>query len=184
MPRNEPARDLVRRPPSSRALTAGEFRELAQVPPATEWFANIDNANTRRAYRNDLKEFMSFVGIAAPDELRLITRAHILAWRKDLEHRKLAGSTVRRKLARPSPRSLSTCATRTQCRRTRSRASSGRRSKATRARRRRGRMSVTRVMRLERVCATLSVQAYPRSRIHATFRMTVRTKVSSDLIHM
>jgi len=69
------------------------------VPPATEWFANIDNPNTRRAYRNDLQEFMAFVGITAPDELRLITRAHMLAWRKDLERRALAGSTIRRKLA-------------------------------------------------------------------------------------
>jgi len=84
---------------SSRALTAPEFHELAQVPPATEWFANIDSPNTRRAYRNDLKEFMAFIGIAAPDELRLVTRAHVLAWRKNLERRELAGATVRRKLA-------------------------------------------------------------------------------------
>jgi len=95
-----PARVSVPSPaPISRALTAPEFHELAQVPPATEWFANIDNANTRRAYRNDLQEFMTFVGIAAPDELRLVTRAHILAWRKDLERRELAGSSIRRKLA-------------------------------------------------------------------------------------
>jgi hypothetical protein len=84
---------------SSRTLTAPEFHELAQVPPAAEWFANIDNLNTRRAYRNDLQEFMTFVGIAAPAELRLVTRAHVLAWRKDLERRELAGATVRRKLA-------------------------------------------------------------------------------------
>jgi integrase/recombinase XerD len=83
----------------SRILTAPEFRELAQVPPAAEWFANIDNPNTRRAYHNDLKEFMTFVGIATPAELRLVTRAHVLAWRKDLERRELAGATVRRKLA-------------------------------------------------------------------------------------
>ena len=69
-----------------RPLTAPEFHQLAQVPPATEWFANIDNPNTRRAYRNDLEEFMAFVGISSPEELRLITRAHVLAWRKDLEH--------------------------------------------------------------------------------------------------
>lgn len=84
---------------SSRALTAPEFHELAQVPPATEWFVNLDNANTRRAYRNDLREFMAFVGISAPGKLRLVTRAHILAWRADLERRQLAGSSVRRKLA-------------------------------------------------------------------------------------
>jgi integrase/recombinase XerD len=84
---------------SSRTLTAPEFHQLAQVPPAAEWFANIDNPNTRRAYKNDLQEFMTFIGIAAPAELRLVSRAHILAWRKDLERRELAGSTVRRKLA-------------------------------------------------------------------------------------
>lgn len=93
------AKSLAVRPSSPRALTQPEFHELAQVPPATEWFANLDNANTRRAYRNDLQEFMGFVGITAPDELRLVTRAHVLAWRKDLERRELAGSSVRRKLA-------------------------------------------------------------------------------------
>jgi integrase/recombinase XerD len=86
-------------PAPSRTLTAPEFHQLAQVPPATEWFANLDNPNTRRAYRNDLKEFMTFVGIASPEELRLVTRAHVLAWRKDLERRELTGGTIRRKLA-------------------------------------------------------------------------------------
>jgi integrase/recombinase XerD len=83
----------------SRIFTAPEFRERAQVPPAAEWFANIDNPNTRRAYHNDLQEFMTFVDIAKLAELRLVTRSHVLAWRKDLERRELAGATVRRKLA-------------------------------------------------------------------------------------
>jgi site-specific recombinase XerD len=86
-------------PASNRILTAPEFHQLAQVPSAAEWFANIDNPNTRRAYRNDLEEFMTFVGISSPEELRLVTRAHVLAWRKDLERRELAGCTIRRKLA-------------------------------------------------------------------------------------
>ena len=86
-------------PAPSRTLTAPEFHQLGKVPPATEWFANIDNLNTRRAYRSDLEEFMTFVGIASPEELRLVTRAHVLAWRKDLEGRELTGGTIRRKLA-------------------------------------------------------------------------------------
>ena len=32
-----------------RALTSAEFSELSDVPPETEWFANIDNPHTRRA---------------------------------------------------------------------------------------------------------------------------------------
>lgn len=90
---------LIGTPTGGRALTAPEFHQLSQVPPETEWFANIDNPNTRRAYRNDLRELMGFLGISSPDELRLVTRAHVLAWRKDLERRELAGSTIRRKLA-------------------------------------------------------------------------------------
>ena len=95
----EKAHDLVPTPASSRTLTAPEFHQLAQVPTPAEWFANIDNPNTRRAYQKDLQEFMGFVGITRPEEFRLVSRAHVLAWRQDLERRQLAGSTLRRKLA-------------------------------------------------------------------------------------
>jgi site-specific recombinase XerD len=86
-------------PAPNRTLTAPEFYQLGKMPPATEWFANINNPNTRRAYRGDLQEFMTFVRISSPEEVRLVTRAHVLAWRKNLEHRKLTGGTIRRKLA-------------------------------------------------------------------------------------
>lgn len=82
-----------------RALTSAEFSQLADVPPETEWFANIDNSHTRRAYRNDLKEFMVFARIRRPEDLRLITRAHVIAWRKDLDARHLAPGSVRRKMS-------------------------------------------------------------------------------------
>jgi integrase/recombinase XerD len=82
-----------------RALTSAELSELADVPPETEWFANIDNPHTRRAYRHDLKEFMAFAGIRTPAELRLITRAHVIAWRKDLDARELAARSIRRKMS-------------------------------------------------------------------------------------
>lgn len=39
---------------SERRLTAVEFQQLAAVPAAVEWFANIDNPRTRRAYQDDL----------------------------------------------------------------------------------------------------------------------------------
>jgi hypothetical protein len=34
-----------------------------------------------------------------PAELRTVTRAHVIAWRKDLEKRELAPSSIRRKLS-------------------------------------------------------------------------------------
>ena len=82
-----------------RRLTAVEFQTLAQVPAAVEWFANLDNPRTRRAYQNDLEDFCGFVGLASADEFRVVTRSHVLAWRAQLEHRGLAGATIRRKLA-------------------------------------------------------------------------------------
>lgn len=83
----------------ARRLSAIEFQGLASVPPETEWFANIDNPQTRRAYRRDILEFMAFIGITTSPEFRVVTRSHVIAWRKDLEDRQLAGSSVRRKLA-------------------------------------------------------------------------------------
>ena len=88
----------------SRLLTAEQLQGLAEVPPEVEWLANILNKHTRRAYRNDVKDFMRFTGIERPEEFRNVTRSHIIAWRKTFETRgkdgrPLAASTVRRKLS-------------------------------------------------------------------------------------
>ena len=85
--------------PGSRLLTAAEFHRLADVPPEVEWFANISNAHTRRAYENAVRDFMGFAGIGRPEEFRSVTRAHIIAWRDELAHRGLGGSTIRHRLA-------------------------------------------------------------------------------------
>ncbi len=69
------------------------------MPPEAEWFANIENKNTRKAYRIDVEDFISFTGIKQPDELRKVTRAHVIAYRKSLEARELQPATIRRKLA-------------------------------------------------------------------------------------
>ena len=90
---------VLRVEPGQRLLSASEFQRLADVPPEAQWFANLDSAQTRRAYQNDLKAFMAFTGVKQPEEFRTVTRGHVLAWRADLESQGLAGSTIRRKLA-------------------------------------------------------------------------------------
>lgn len=84
---------------SNRALTAKEFQGLADVPPEVEWFANLGNKATRRAYENALKDFMNFTGIQNPEEFRIVTRAHIIAWRDDLLSRSLSSMSIRHRLA-------------------------------------------------------------------------------------
>ena len=37
---------------NGRLLTAAEFHRLADVPPEVEWFANLSDSSTRRAYEN------------------------------------------------------------------------------------------------------------------------------------
>ena len=84
---------------SDRRLTRTEFHQLSEVPPEAEWFANITNPNTKRAYRNDVGGFMEFTGIQKPEEFRKVTRAHVIAWRDQLIQKQLAPATIRRKLS-------------------------------------------------------------------------------------
>jgi integrase/recombinase XerD len=83
----------------SRVLTAPEFQGLAAMPAEMEWFANINNPRTRKPYRMDVTDFMRFVGIQRPEEFRIVTRAHFIAWRQCLEGRELSTPTIRRKLS-------------------------------------------------------------------------------------
>ncbi len=85
--------------PAERLLTAAEFRRLADVPPEAEWFANITNPNSKRAYKKAIGDFVRFAGVEHPEEFRTVTRAHVIAWRDDLARRGLGGATLRHRLA-------------------------------------------------------------------------------------
>ena len=91
--------DALVRLSADRRLTATRFQGLADVPPELEWFANIGNKSTRRAYENALQDFMRFIGISQPGEFREVTRSHVIAWRDDLTSRALSSQTIRHRLA-------------------------------------------------------------------------------------
>lgn len=82
-----------------RKLTDERFQTLAKIPPEVEWFANIRNKNTRKAYQRDVKDFSEFIGIQRPEDFRVVTRSHLIAWRDSLEAKQLSPATVRRKLS-------------------------------------------------------------------------------------
>jgi integrase/recombinase XerD len=84
---------------SKRSLTPDQYRDLADVPPELEWLANITNAKTRRAYKVDVAEFLAFSGLTEIKSLRAAARSHVIAWRKDMEARRLAPTSIRRKLS-------------------------------------------------------------------------------------
>ena len=93
--------ELVVRPAGAGGalLTQEAFQRLAEVPPEVEWFANLTSPATRRAYETALQDFQGFVGLQRVEEFRVVTRAHVIAWRDDLVGRALSGATVRHRLA-------------------------------------------------------------------------------------
>jgi hypothetical protein len=93
------ASEIVIRGNGERLLTAAQFQRLADIPPELEWLANIRNPRTRKAYKQDIADFSRFVGIERLEEFRTVTRAHVIAWRDDLERRQAAPATLRRKLS-------------------------------------------------------------------------------------
>lgn len=84
---------------NERTLTPEQYRDLADVPPEVEWLANITNAKTRRAYKVDVTEFIAFTNLKDHSAVRTVSRAHVIAWRKDMEARSLAPTSIRRKLS-------------------------------------------------------------------------------------
>lgn len=84
---------------SEGSLTTVQFQTLAEVPPEDEWLANISNEKTRRAYKNDVSEFVALMGLKTPEALRAVTRAHVIAWRKQNGGAELSAPTIRRKLS-------------------------------------------------------------------------------------
>jgi integrase/recombinase XerD len=84
---------------SARTLTSDQYAGLADVPPETEWLANITNEKTRRFYKSDVGEFVAFTGLENSAALRSVARSHVIAWRKDMQTRSLGAATIRRKLS-------------------------------------------------------------------------------------
>ena len=67
--------ELITTGAGERRLSAAEFQQLAAVPAAAEWCANIDNPRTGRAYQHDLEDFCGVVGLTGADEFRSHPRA-------------------------------------------------------------------------------------------------------------
>ena len=90
---------------SEKRLGANNHNEMIEAPPSSviclvsEWLANLDNQQTRRAYRSDIQDFFVLVGARSVEDLLEISRGHVLMWRAALEKAGLSAATRRRKLA-------------------------------------------------------------------------------------
>ena len=80
-------------------LTPASTAISPMCPPNSNGSPTSPIAKTRRAYKIDVAEFIAFTGLQESGELRTVARAHVIAWRKDMESRKLAPASIRRKLS-------------------------------------------------------------------------------------
>lgn len=64
-----------------------------------DWFMQIHNPETRRAYAGDVNAFMQFMQISDPTALRTVKQHDIVQWRHFMEDQKLSPPTIRRKFA-------------------------------------------------------------------------------------
>jgi site-specific recombinase XerD len=89
---------------SEKRLSPTSLTDMIEAHSSTvclvsEWLANIDNQQTRRAYRCDVLGFFALFGARSVDDLHGISRGHVLVWRATLESADLSTATRRRKLA-------------------------------------------------------------------------------------
>src|SRR5262245_47783237 len=93
------AMDTPLTPIAPNSLSTAQFAALSALPPEAEWFSNVRNHHTRENYQRDIRQFIAFAGLGRVDQLREVTRPHVLAWRDHLQGRGLANETIRRTLA-------------------------------------------------------------------------------------
>ena len=73
-------------PIAPHSFSTAQFAALSAMPQA-EWFANLRNRHTRENYERDSRQFLAFACLGSVEQLREVTRLHVLAWRDHLHGR-------------------------------------------------------------------------------------------------
>jgi len=86
--------------PVPRPVLLSRLDQLAAIPEEEIWLAKRESAQTRRAYRLDVRHFMAALGITSTDLLLQVDNRAVIAWKRmQCEQEGAAPSTVRRRLA-------------------------------------------------------------------------------------
>jgi integrase/recombinase XerD len=67
--------------PEGKRLSRAEFQGLGDMPPELEGFARPRQpAHPAALTASDVQDFTAFAGVERPEEMRQVTRAHLIAW--------------------------------------------------------------------------------------------------------
>ncbi len=72
---------------------------LSAIPEEELWLASQQSEQTRRAYREDVANFVKTIGITSREDLRKVDRAAVIAWQHAMKEQNAKPSTIRRRLA-------------------------------------------------------------------------------------
>jgi len=93
--RIEPARALTVAP----ATGTGALDLLRAIPEERVWLEGQQSPQTRRAYKNDVLQFMSTMHITETADFRRVDRMAVIAWKRKMEQDGAKPRSVRRRLS-------------------------------------------------------------------------------------
>lgn len=72
---------------------------LNNVPEELIWKADFNANNSVATYDKAIRLFLEYLGASSPDELRAVTHAHVIAFKKELQRRGMSPRTVNNRLS-------------------------------------------------------------------------------------
>ena len=72
---------------------------INQVPEELLWINNFNSKRSRQTYQIATRQFISFLKIKTPEELRTITHAHIIAFKNHLQENEQNPKTINNRLS-------------------------------------------------------------------------------------
>ena len=72
---------------------------LQETPEELLWRANFNSENSIETYDIAIRTFLEFLGVGSPEELRAVTHAHVIAFKKYLQDSGLAPRTINNRLS-------------------------------------------------------------------------------------
>lgn len=85
--------------PVTRTASSVSVELLRKVPEEEIWLQDQRSAESRRAYRTDVRHFIRTFGIRSNEELRSVERAAVIQWKREMEKQGEAPRTIRRRLS-------------------------------------------------------------------------------------
>lgn len=73
--------------------------KLKEIPEELLWKANFNSMNSIETYSRAIQQFLKFLEISTPQELRSITHAHVIAFKQHLQSEGYSSRTVNNRLS-------------------------------------------------------------------------------------